>query len=376
MTLAVTAMVRDEADIIRRWVDYHVAQGVDVIIVTDNASTDGTTEILAEFEAAGTIVLHHDPEHRKQQGAVVTRMAREAATVHGADWVVNADADEFLIPRDRSLRLADVFARLDAGLGSFSVPVVNMVGPVALDGPGIDRLVWRDERTNDELRAVGVLAQPTTNAVHVADADVTVAQGNHVVSIASTGAPAQGLELEVLHLPWRSWTQFRRKVESAGLGYLASPHLTPSPNHHGMRDYRRLLDGTLLSYYAARHVTDAEAAEGPFRLDRSLVEFLAEVPPSGPYPPDVPFTEPVDRHLGGLGRSLVGRDEQISRQEARLDQAAQALSDAEDEAVRLRRHAAGLEDELARTRAEVEAMRNRRIVKLVDGVRERTRRTR
>lgn len=376
MTLAVTAMVRDEADIIRQWVDYHVAQGADVIIVTDNASADGTTEILAEFEAAGTIILHHDAEHRKQQGAVVTRMAREAATVHGADWVVNADADEFLMPRDRSLRLADVFARLDATLGSFSVPVVNLVGPVALDGPGVDRLVWRDERTNDELRAVGVLAQPTTNAVHVADPDVTVAQGNHVVSIASAGVPAEGLELEVLHLPWRSWTQFRRKVESAGLGYLASPHLSPSPNHHGMRDYRRLLEGTLLPYYAARHVTDAEAVEGPFRLDRSLVDFLAGAPRSGAYPADVPFTEPVDRHLGVLGRSLVSRDEEISRQEARFDETTHALSAAEDEADRLRRHAAGLEDELARARAEIEAMKNRRIVRLVDGVRDRTRRAR
>ena len=371
MTLAVTAMVRDEADIIRQWVEYHVAQGVDVIIVTDNASTDGTTEILQGFADAGVLHLHHDPVHRKQQGAVVTAMAREAATRHGADWVVNADADEFLVPVDRSLRLADVFAALDPAIAAFTVPVVNLVGPLAERGAGIDRLVWRDGRSNEQLQQIGVLAQPTPNAVHVGDPEVTVAQGNHLVSIANAGEVPEPLALEVLHLPWRSWEQMRRKVESAGRGYEANPDLRPSPNHHGMLDYARLTDGVLLPYVAARHVTSDEAVAGPFVRDDTLPSFLAEHGLGTPAP-DVPFDEEHARHLAAAGRRLVARDRDVARLGLALEEERRVADDrrraAHDRAEALLRRQAELEAEVARLTATADAFANRRIVRTVDAV--------
>src|SRR4051794_31649606 len=100
-------MVRDEVDIVAAMVEHHLAQGVDLLIVTDNASVDGTTEVLEAYAAHGRVELHHDPVHLKQQGAVVTGMARRARTQHRADWVLNLDADEFLAPRDRSLTVRE-----------------------------------------------------------------------------------------------------------------------------------------------------------------------------------------------------------------------------------------------------------------------------
>jgi len=374
MTLAVTAMVRDEADLIRQWVEYHLAQGVDVMIVTDNASTDGTTEILREFADAGRLHLRHDPEHRKQQGAVVTAMAREAAVEHGATWVVNADADEFLAPVDRSLTLGEAFARLDPALRSFTVPVVNLVGPLAERGAGLDRLVWRDERSNEQLQEVGVLAQPTPNAVHVGDPDVVVAQGNHLVSIESAGAPPKELALEVLHLPWRSWHQLRRKVEMAGAGYEAAPDLRPSPNHHGMIDYARLGEGVLLPYAAARHVTDEEAAAGPFTRDETLPRFVAEHGLTTP-DDDVPLVASRAVDLAAAGRGLVARDRAASalRQELverglELDVVRGERDASRAEADDLRGRVAQLEGEVAGLEATVAELSNRRVVRTVDAV--------
>lgn len=267
--LVMTMMVRDEADIVAATLEHHLAQGVDHVIVTDNASVDGTREILEAYAAVAPVTIHHDPEHRKQQAQVVTRMAREAHAL-GATWVVNADADEFLRPVDAAMTLRDVFAAMPVELGEIRVPVVNMVGRIASSGAGIDRLVLRDEREDAQLAAAGVRSQPTPNAIHVGSPDVEVVQGNHATSIGVQGSVPDGLALEVLHLPWRSVAQVERKTENMGRGYDESPNLRPSANHHGMRDWRRLRGGVLLPFLALRMMTSSEMAQDGLRLDTTL----------------------------------------------------------------------------------------------------------
>lgn len=274
MILALTLMVRDEADVIAAMLEHHLAQGVDRIVVTDNGSVDGTREILEDYARVAPITLLHDPEHRKQQGEVVTRMARRAAVEHGADWVINGDADEFVRPVDPALTLRDAFAELPRAIGSFRVPVVNLVGPLALRGSGLRRLVHRDLRSEEALRRAGLVAHPTPNAVHVGDAEVEVAQGNHRVSIPESGPVPDALALEVLHLPWRSMAQIERKTRNMGEGYDASPHLHPSPRHHGMRDWRRMRAGLLLPFVAWRMPVGEELSQPWFPEDRSLLGSL------------------------------------------------------------------------------------------------------
>ena len=286
MKIVVTMMVRDEADIIAAMVEHHLGQGVDLMIVTDNGSVDGTREILADYAATGRLELHDDPVHEKQQSSVVTAMARRAFTEHGADWVINADADEFWLPVDRALTLKDALERIPTSLQTWPVPVINMTGAAARRGAGVRRLVYRDLRSDETLMAkAGLHAQPTADAIHVGSPDVEVVQGNHFVNLESAGRPAPELELEVLHLPWRSYEQYSRKVEATGLAYEASPDKRPSPRHHGMRDYRRLRAGMLPEFYAFRHplVTEVGQDLGPdFAYDPSLVDLLSALDPVAP----------------------------------------------------------------------------------------------
>ena len=51
MKLVMTLLVRDEEDIVRENLDFHLAQGVDEVIVTDNGSEDDTLEIVRSYEA-------------------------------------------------------------------------------------------------------------------------------------------------------------------------------------------------------------------------------------------------------------------------------------------------------------------------------------
>jgi glycosyl transferase family 2 len=262
MKLVMTVMVRDEIDIIAAMIEHHLAQGVDLIIATDNGSVDGTAEVLQRYADLGILELHHDPVFRKQQHAVVTGMARRASTEHGADWVLNADADEFWAPIEKNLTLHEALEAIPVSLGAFTAPVTNLVGPPAMRGSGIDRLLWRDHRTQEQLHAVGIFAQPTSDAVHRGDPDVVVAQGNHFVSIESKGQPDPAHALEVLHLPWRSWSQLEQKVVHAGRAYEANPNLKPSKNHHGMADYRRYQAGRLEYAFLLRQPLERDLVAG------------------------------------------------------------------------------------------------------------------
>ncbi|HUR73692.1 MAG TPA: glycosyltransferase family 2 protein [Sporichthya sp.] len=351
MKIVMTMMVRDEIDIIAAMVEHHLAQGVDLIIATDNASIDGTAEVLAAYEAAGKIELHHDPEHRKQQGVVVTRMARRAYTEHGADWVVNADADEFFVPVDTRLTLRAALERIPLELGAFTVGVVNLVGAPIERGSGIPRALWRDLRPVQALNDIGIHAHPTPNALHRGDPDVTVSQGNHFVSIKSKGQPAPPVELQTLHLPWRSFAQLEAKVTAAGRAYAANPHLRPSKNHHGMSDFRRYEGGRLRQIWALRQPLERDLIAGEesgwFLRDRYLRPHLEELLATALCPDllaacldnsaDVPVP-PVRHEQDGLtGRAFLALERE--RSDA-LDLAAQEAARtkvADDEAAKQRK---------------------------------------
>src|SRR3954453_12487381 len=104
MKLVMTLLVRDEEDIVADNLDFHLAQGVDEVIVTDNGSEDATLEILRPYEERGVAKDINEPSDDYSQGRWVPRMARMAATELGADWVINNDADEFWWPRNGTLK--------------------------------------------------------------------------------------------------------------------------------------------------------------------------------------------------------------------------------------------------------------------------------
>lgn len=273
MPIVMTLMVRDEADIIAAMVEHHIAQGVDLIIATDNASSDGTREILAQYAEIGVVELHDDPRVEKQQAEVVTSMARRAFTEHGAAWVINADADEFWFARSGGT-IAEALAAVPEDVQSYNVSVRNLVGEPIESGSVIPTHTWRDERDDEALRTVGLHAQPTHDCVHRGSAHVTIQQGNHGTSLPLAEAVPTEATLEVLHLPYRQWSRYQERVRNTAAAYDRSG-LTPSPRHHGMRDARWLREGVLRPMFVARHVVD-DATVG-FAYDDRVVRALSKL---------------------------------------------------------------------------------------------------
>ncbi|MDQ7993393.1 MAG: glycosyltransferase family 2 protein [Propionicimonas sp.] len=366
MKLVMTLLVRDEIDIVAAMIEHHLAQGVDLIIATDNGSVDGTRELLAAYAARGRLEVHDYPVHDKKQYALVSAMASRAFTEHGADWVINADADEFFVPVDRSLTLKQAFEQIPVAIGSFVAPVVNITGHPARDGSGLTRLRWRDTRPEETLMTTaGLHAHPTGNAVHVGRAGVQVTQGNHEVDIPSAGEPDPAFAIEVLHYPWRSWVQFSSKVEKTGLAYSGNPKLNPSPRHHGMRDYRFLQIGALEHFYVIRHPSPAilasgEAADLGLVEDTWLASELARL-----------VTEGTAFEVDSLGALLAGDGDPSDYSEPDWQRAGEvmqyllpletergdSLTTMRDERNRARNRARRAKEQLARARAELKAIK-------------------
>src|ERR1022692_3013210 len=125
MKLGMTLVVRNEGDIIEANIDYHLAQGVDFVLVTDHGSDDGTSEILARYERDGVAQVIRDDREGHRQSERVNRMLRIAAERYSADWVINNDADEFWWPLAGSLH--DVFASMPEQFSQIEVQRRNFL---------------------------------------------------------------------------------------------------------------------------------------------------------------------------------------------------------------------------------------------------------
>lgn len=94
--LVMTLLVKNEEETLELNLRFHHMMGVDAFIVTDNNSTDRTPEILERYRAKGWIVdVISERATDYEQKQWVDRMVWLAKTKYGADWIINADADEF-----------------------------------------------------------------------------------------------------------------------------------------------------------------------------------------------------------------------------------------------------------------------------------------
>jgi hypothetical protein len=242
MKVVLTLLVRDEEDVIEANLLHHLELGVAHIVATDHRSTDRTIGVLRRFEREGVLTLVREESAELRQSDWVTRMARLAATEHGADWVINGDADEFWWPRDGGL--VEVLDAIPARFGALRGLWRNFV-PRPDDGrPFYERMTVR-------RRPALELADPfhaQVKVVHRAHPDVVVTQGNHDALGPPLPLVREWLPFEILHFPIRGAAQARRKFQATRDAGLRTP-------------------GTSVSQHAAAaaRALDAEGEDAFFR---------------------------------------------------------------------------------------------------------------
>jgi hypothetical protein len=257
MKLVLTVLARDEADIIDAQVAFHLNAGVDFVIATDNASEDGTTEILESYARQGCLHLIREPAEGLRQGEWVTRMARLAAREFGADWVINSDADEFWWPRGASLK--GVLEAVPEEYG-----VVNAFWRSFVPRP--DDGAFFAERMTARLSSPAPINdprsfyRPVTKIAHRADSEVIVGRGNHDLVRSDLRTLPTWHPLEVLHFPQRSRAQWARKVELQGDAF--TKHIARTGTGYHLTSYEALRQGRIDEQYDSMVIDDVDLERG------------------------------------------------------------------------------------------------------------------
>lgn len=222
--IAAVAVVRDEADIIETTVRRMLEQ-VDMVIVADQGSTDGTREILSGLP----VQRFDDPERAFYQAKKVTRLA-EWARSEGVEWVVPFDADELWeAPPGETIRT--VLNAQPARVEAVGAVFWNHV-PTSADDPSVanpvDRMRHR-ELGNGSMLRVACRTAP----------DLTIEDGNHFVFYGDRMAFAWP-QLVVRHYSLRSFDQFTAKTRKCVQG-LAAADLHPAIAAH-WREWEPIID--------------------------------------------------------------------------------------------------------------------------------------
>ena len=208
MSVAAVLLVKDEFDVIKDVIT-HLQNNVDEVIVQDNASTDGTREILETLD----VMVIDDPEVGYWQSRKTTALAMTAMH-RGHTWVLPCDSDEIIYATD-GRSISDFLGGIPPDVQIINSELYNHL-PTSLDPPEVDengirrsvfeRIGWR-QRNHAPMGKVACRLHQ----------DLVIHAGNHSASL--PGVYLIGAGLCVRHFSWREPGQYLKKIRNGQAAY-------------------------------------------------------------------------------------------------------------------------------------------------------------
>ena len=268
--LIMTLLVRNEEDIVRYNIDFHLSKGVDFIIATDNGSTDSTRDILKEYEARGVLHLIDEKTLNHDQARWNNRMAKIARDRYGADIIFHCDADEFWYPRSGSLK-DEIAGRPE------DILIVDMINILLVDKGG-DEAFPQDARFAvvnpivaydyiEETKKINLFyfKYPPKVIFKAAKKLLHVAQGNHSVTNKDDSiGEGTSRDIIIYHYPIRSKAHFLQKTILGGSAYESSDIHPKDNGFHKKRWYASYKEGSSDKEYG-QLIIDDKQVEGLLR---------------------------------------------------------------------------------------------------------------
>ena len=269
-----TLLVRDEEDIVESNFEFHLQQGVDFFVVTDNLSVDSTPGIIQKYVRAGVALYLHEAADDFSQHRWVTRMARIAARDHGADWIINSDADEFWLGASGSGTIKDALGLVPLDAPAIFAHRSNFI-PLAWERSTnpIQQMIFRER---DSQALFGGPLPP--KVAHRAFTDIAIEQGNH--GLMRGGTRLQPIEgpLQIFHYPLRFYKQFENKIAKGGAAYARNRELRDETGYSWRELYKLWQRGELPLYFGERVLSSeelqAQIQDGKLVVDQTAADML------------------------------------------------------------------------------------------------------
>lgn len=272
--LIMTLLVKNEEEMLEKNLLFHKAMGVDGFIITDNNSTDSTPEIIEKYRRKGWVkeVIEEKATNYEQKDWV-DRMIWKAKTVYGADWVINADADELWYAPSGCLKteLSDTRANvLNCEMRSLY--------------PEEGKAFWQWDKAvkavatpeTYDLSTYSLFERQNKKVIHRTAGYLQISMGNHKVTM----LPKRSADsrIRVYHYNIRGKQPFMEKMINGG------KRLEQHKGRHGGRHwryfYRLYQEGKLEAEYErviGRNVYEALSRDGFIFRDTTIPDYFKKL---------------------------------------------------------------------------------------------------
>lgn len=272
--LIMTLLVKNEEKLLEHNLLFHHMMGVDSFIVTDNNSTDRTPEILDKYKKKGWIVeLIQEPGTNYLQKKWVDRMVNLARRKYRADWIINADADEFWYSPDGNLKV---------NLGNVDGNVVycesKSMYPIQ-DKPFTE---WNEiaitipDHISLGLSRYAIFSPQRGKVAHRADGYLQIGMGNH--KVAMFPHRKRTTNIRIYHYNVQERESFIAKMENGGRQF--ENHPTKKHGRHWRYYYELYKQGKLSEEYdrvIGTKLYESLKREGHIVSDSTMVTIFAKL---------------------------------------------------------------------------------------------------
>ena len=249
-------MIRNEVDIIRVNVLYHLSIGFDRLLIVDNGSTDGTDLILRGLGKDPRVRWTREPGPFRQ-GRIFTQLAREAFK-EGADWVAPVDADDFWYPLRNDFK--STLASSSASV--LRVQHIDFVQRREQRESSFDDLCYMTRKVAEPIQRregyEALLAANQISYIELARLPKTISRSSEDIAMVKGAHRVDGVdsrvqetdEIVLLHAPLRSLAQLEAKADTA-IRRGSKGTLTSGRGWHARRWRRLKEEGSLELEWAA-----------------------------------------------------------------------------------------------------------------------------
>jgi len=259
--LVMTILARDEVDIIEDMIEFHFAKGIDFFIFTDNGSIDGTREIFQKYVERGIGHIIDEPGRDKQQNVWVDRMNRLAIEKYKADWIINADADEFWFTQENSLK--------DCLPKSSNILFVPYYDFFILNRNAGKSFFHNNFRSVNNVAFKVMYKAKYFGAIHY---------GNHNVDFKKRKKRRESRpdNIKIYHFPFRSYEQVLHRYEITCAALQKNNNLNPNYVKTNLDYYEKLKDR---NYFNEQYVLDESKCTQKIKnneglYDDNLINFM------------------------------------------------------------------------------------------------------